>query len=267
MNGATTELLARGLHALRRSGTWWTVCIVGFAVLNAAFWPSLEGSDALKGFEDMGALLEAFGAQNMTSAGGYLDGQVFALLLPALLTGMAVAQTSLLTAGDEDAGRLELLHALPLSRRAIWLARWVSCIVVLALVAAAVAASIAVCVPVVSFDGVGVGRVLAASGACALLAAFHASVAYAAAGIGGTRGRAVGIAVGIVIAGYLVSFVLPIADSLAGARRWSPGYWAIGEQPILEGVSPARLAVLVAVTAALVVAGTVGVGRRDIRSA
>jgi ABC-2 type transport system permease protein len=243
------------------------VGIVAFAVLNAAFWPSLEGSEALEGFEDMGALLEAFGAQNLTSPAGYLDGQVFALMLPLLLSGMAVAQASLLTAGDEDAGRLELLHALPVSRRAIWLTRWLSCLATLATVAVAAAVAMVVCLPLFSFEGVGVGRVVAATGACALLAAFHASVAYAASGTGGSRGRAVGIALGVLIAGYLVSFVLPIADSLDGVRRWSPWYWAIGQQPVLDGVSGPRLLLLTLITAALVWVGTAAVERRDIRSA
>lgn len=267
MSSALTELVARGLHGLRRSAMWWAAGIVAFAVVNAALWPSLEGSEALEGFEDMGALLEAFGAQNLASPAGYLDGQVFALMLPLLLSGMAVAQASLLTAGDEDAGRLELLHALPVSRRAIWLSRWASSLAALAVVSAAVAVAVVVCLPVFSFDGVGAGRVVVATGASALLAGFHASVAYAVAGVGGSRGRAVGIAVGVLIAGYLASFVLPIADSLRGARRWSPWYWAIGEQPVLEGVSGPRLALLAGITAVLVWFGTAAVDRRDIRSA
>jgi ABC-2 type transport system permease protein len=267
VNDVAAELLARGLHALRRSTVWWTVGIVAFAVLNAAFWPSLEGSEALEGFEDMGALLEAFGAQNLASPAGYLDGQVFALLLPLLLSGMAVAQASLLTAGDEDAGRLELLHALPVGRRAIWLSRWASSLAALVAVSAAVAVAVVVCLPVFSLDGVGASRVLAATGACALLAAFHASVAYATAGAGGSRGRCVGIAFGVLIAGYLASFVLPIADSLRAARRLSPWYWAVGEQPVLDGVSAPRLALLAVLTAALVWLGTAAVDRRDIRAA
>ena len=267
MNQSTGELLARGLHALRRSTLWWLVSIVAFVVLNLAFWPSLEGSETLEGLEDMGSLLEAFGAQNLASPGGYLDGQVFALMLPLLLSGMAIAQVSLLTAGDEDAGRLELLHALPVSRRAVWLTRWSACGAALAAVTVAVAAVVTVCLPVFSFEGVGVGSVVAATVACALLACFHAAVAYAAAGAGSPRGRAVGIAVGVLVAGYVVSFVLPIADSLRGARRWSPWYWAIGEQPVFEGVSVLRLGLLAGITAALVAIGTRGIEGRDIRSA
>ena len=44
--------------------------------------------------------------EDLATAGGYLDGQMYALMLPLLLSGLAIAITSALTAGDEDAGRL-----------------------------------------------------------------------------------------------------------------------------------------------------------------
>jgi ABC-2 type transport system permease protein len=63
-----------------------------------------------------------------------------------------------------------------------------------------------------------------------------------------------------------VAFVLPISDALSGARVWSPWNWAIGEQPVSDGVGIGLVAIL-AVTAVLVAVGTWGVERRDIRSA
>jgi ABC-2 type transport system permease protein len=106
-----------------------------------------------------------------------------------------------------------------------------------------------------------------ATAACALLAAFHAAVAYAAGGIGVRRATAVGLAVLVLVAGYVASFLFPLVDALRGARAWSPWYWAIGEQPVTDGVSGPRLFLLLAVTAALVWLGTAAVQHRDIRSA
>lgn len=267
MSDATVELLARGVHALRRSTIWWGAGVVFFVVLNAAFWPSLERSEALQGFEDMGDLLDAFGAGNLASPAGYLDGQVFALMLPLLLSGMAVAGCSGITSGDEDAGRLELLHALPVGRRAVWLSRWAASLLALAAITALVAAVVTVCLPVFSLGGVGAAAVIGATVGSGLLAAFHAAVAFAAGGFGASRGRAAGVAVLVLVAGYLMNFVLPMADAMAGVRLWSPWYWAIGEQPVTEGVHAGRLLLLAALTAVLVWAGLAGVGRRDIRSA
>ncbi|MGD9705558.1 MAG: ABC transporter permease subunit [Acidimicrobiia bacterium] len=267
MTGAFREVLARGLTALRRSALWWGGGIVALAVVSAAFWPSLEGSAALEGFEDMEALMEAFGAQNMATPAGYLDGQLYALMLPLLLSGMAIAGLSAITSGDEDAGRLELLHSLPVSRRAVWLGRWAAAMLALLGVAAVTAGVMVVSLPVFSLDEVGAGRIVDATFGCALLAAFHASVAYAAGGLGGSRGLSAGIAVLVLVVGYIMDFLLPIADALAGVRKWSPWYWAIGEQPVSNGVDGLGLALLALVCAGVVWLGTAGVERRDIRSA
>jgi ABC-2 type transport system permease protein len=267
VNGRFAEIVGRGVHALRRSVLWWGLGIVALAVVSAAFWPSLEGSDALASFEDMGSLLEAFGAQNIATPAGYLDGQLYALMLPLLLSGMAIAGASALTSGDEDAGRLELLHALPVGRPTIWFGRWTSSVLALLAVALVTTVVMVGCLPLFSLQEVGASRIVGATAGCALLAAFHAAVAYAAGGIGVARTTAVGLAVLVLVAGYVVSFLFPLVDVLRGARAWSPWYWAIGEQPVTDGVSVARLLVLLAVTAALVWLGTAAVQRRDIRSA
>lgn len=267
MSGPVGELVRRGMAAVRRSACWWGVAILAFAVLNLAFWPSLEASGSLTELEDsMGDLLDAFGAQGLSTPAGYLDGQLYALMLPLLLSGVAIAVTTALTSGDEDAGRLELLHALPLGRRTIWLSRWVAATVVLAIVVLATTVAVSACLPVFSLDEAGFGAVIAATLACGALAAFHGSVAYLVGGLGGSRGLAVGSAVGVLLLGYVVAFVLPISDALSGARRWSPWHWAIGEQPVSDGVGLGLVTILLVIVT-LVAIGTWAVERRDVRTA
>jgi ABC-2 type transport system permease protein len=255
------------MSALRRSGFWWGFAIVVFAVLNLAFWPSLEASGSLSELEDsMGDLLDAFGAQGLSTPPGYLDGQLYALMLPLLLSGAAIAMTTALTSGDEDAGRLELLHALPLGRRTVWLSRWAAATGVLGVIVLITTAAVSASLVPFSLDEAGFGAVIAATLACGALAAFHGSVAYLVGGLGGSRGLALGSAVGVLLVGYIVAFVLPISDALSGARRWSPWNWAIGEQPVSDGVGVGLLTIVL-VTAVLVSIGTWAVERRDVRSA
>jgi len=267
VSGTVVELIHRGMAALRRSGFWWGFAILVFALLNLAFWPSLESSGSLTELEDsMGDLLEAFGAQGLSTPAGYLDGQLYALMLPLLLSGAAIAMTSALTSGDEDAGRLELLHALPISRRTIWLSRWAAATGVLAAIVLVTTGAVSAVLVPFSLEDAGFGAVIAATLACGALAAFHGSVAYLVSGLGGSRALALGTSVGVLLAGYVVAFVLPISDALSGARVWSPWNWAIGEQPVSDGVGLGLVAIL-AVTAVLVAVGTWAVERRDIRSA
>jgi ABC-2 type transport system permease protein len=268
VNGAVDELVRGGVRALRRSAVWWTLGIVALAIVSVALWPSLEGTDSLDDLlESSPQLMEAFGAVDLSTAAGYLDAQMYALMLPLLLSAMAVAMVSAITSGDEDAGRLELLHALPVGRASLWLARLGAAMVVLLAVTSATAIVVAASLGPFSLDGIGVGRVIAATFGAAALAAFHAAVAYVVGAAGGARGVAVGTAVGVIVVGYVASYLLPLSDALEDLRRVSPWYWAIGTQPLTDGVSAPWLALLIAVTVAIVAAGTVAVRRRDIRSA
>ena len=261
------ELVVRAVRAVRRSALWWSIGIVTFVVVNLAFWPSLEGSDALEGFDDMADLLEAMGAQNIATPSGYVDGQVYALLLPLLLSALAITLASGLTAGDEHAGRLELLHALPVSRRTVWWSRWTASVVVLAIVASVAGSSTVVSLPLFSLEEVSAGRVVTATIGCTLLAAFHGSVAYVVAATGSSRGVSAGLGIVVLVLGYLMSFVLPLADALSGARDVSPWFWALGDQPVTSGIEPWRLVLTAALTGAIVGVGTWAIGRRDIHTA
>ncbi len=262
------ELVRRGTAAVRRSGFWWGFAIVVFALLNMAFWPSLENSNSLVEMErEMGDLLEAFGGQGMSQPPGYLDGQLYAFLLPLLLSGAAIAMVSALTAGDEDAGRLELLAALPVRRTTLWLARLASGLLVLGAIVVVTAAAVLVALAPFSLTEAGYGAVLVATLAAGVLAVFHATVAYAVGGLGGSRGLALGVAIGVLVLGYLLAFVFPISDALDGARWLSPWDWATGEQPVSDGIDLLRLLVVVLVSAGLVAVGTVGVDRRDVKGA
>ena len=264
---ASRELVVRGVRAVRRSAIWWSVGIVTFIVVNLAFWPSLEGSEALEGFEDMADFMEAMGAQNIATPSGYVDGQVYALLLPLLLSALAITLASGLTAGDENTGRLELLHALPVSRRRVWLSRWSASMIVVLAVAGVGGLSTLVSLPLFSLDEVSAGRVVMATIGCALLAAFHGSVAYLVAAFGGSRGMSAGAGIVVLVVGYIMSFVLPLADALSGARDLSPWYWALGDQPVTHGIDAWRLVLTVALTAVLVAVGTRAIDRRDIHTA
>jgi ABC-2 type transport system permease protein len=247
---------------------WWGLGIVALALVSVAFWPSLEGTKALTDMvESSKELMEAFGAQNLATASGYLDGQMYALMLPLLLSGFAIAVITALTSGDEDAGRLELLEALPVTRPSVWLTRLAAVVVGVVAIALLTALVVSASITPFSLHGVTVGRIFVVTFACAALALFHAAVAYAVGGAGGSRGLSVGVAIAVLVAGYVASYLLPLSDALAGFRKLSPWYWAIGNQPVTEGLPGAWIVLLLVATAALVVFGTIAVTRRDVRSA
>lgn len=120
---------------------------------------------------------------------------------------------------------------------------------------------------VFSLEEVGTRRIVDATLGCALLACFHAAVAFAVGALGASRGLAVGASVLVLVSGYVASFLLPLSDALAGARVVSPWHWAIGQQPVTEGADAGGRLALVLAIAVLLWVGTAAVERRDIRPA
>jgi ABC-2 type transport system permease protein len=259
------ELVGRTLRTLRRQVLWWMLGIALLMLTTASAWPSLEGSDALDGFDDMGAILEAFGATDLASPSGYLDGQMYALMLPLLLSGMAITVATGATSGDEDAGRLELLHALPISRRSVWLSRFAAAVLGVLAVATVAAVGMVAVRPAFSLEEVPAGRMVLATAGASALAVLCGAVGYAAGGLGAARGRAAGIGVLVLVASYVMAFIAPLSDALDGLQAWSPWDLALGQQPVSEGIGATGVAIVLAVTALLVAVGTAGVERRDIR--
>lgn len=262
----TAELLRHDLAGARRSTLWWSLGIAALALVNVAFWPSLEGSDAMAAFDDMGSLLEAFGAEDLTSPAGYLDGQLFALMLPMLLIGMSIAHVSGRTAGDEDAGRLEVLLTLPVPRSSVWLSRWLTELASLTVAAGATALLLILTRSLFSLEEVGAGAVLGATLGSMALGALGGGLAYALAAFGASRARSGAVAAAALIASYLLAYVVPLNEDLAGARRWSPWHWALSEQPVSRGVDGLPLAGVWLLVGGLVALGTLGVTRRDVRT-
>ena len=122
------ELLRRGVVDRLRSLAFWCAGVAGYIVLVAAIFPSLKGSadldKLLKDYPDaLKQLLGISGSGSLSSGAGFLDAELFGLMLPILVLVMAVAGGAGLFAGEEDAGRLELILSYPVSRTRAVLAK------------------------------------------------------------------------------------------------------------------------------------------------
>ncbi|WP_326702674.1 ABC transporter permease subunit [Streptomyces cyaneofuscatus] len=268
MSSPSSEIFRRGVQIQKRTLIAWSAALVLLALSVVGAWPSMESSGALEDFSTglSPELAAALGVDQIASAGGYLKGNLYAVLLPLLLGLMAVTATAALTGGDEEAGRLELLLALPVARRQVFLVRFLC--VVFGLVLTSVLVWLSVYGSVVSYDmDVSTGGVAAVTLTVALLAVLHAGIAYAIVGFGLGRGPALGVAAGVLVVGYLLHGIAPMSDALEPLANVSPWEWALGSDPLLNGVPWGGVALLVAVSVVVVAAGTYAVDRRDIKNA
>lgn len=262
------ELLRGGLAAQLRSGPIWGGALLALTLSVLAVWPELSDSGGLDAITAglSPELVSALGLEDFGSPVGYLNGNLFAMLLPLLIGALAIMQTTALTAGDEDAGRLELLLALPVSRAAVYLARFVAVAVVLTLISAAICLSVVLSAPALDME-IDTAGVIAVTVAVLLLGLLHAALALALAGLG-LRGTAVlGASFGVLVLGYLTHALLPLVPDVADWAAASPWHWALGEVPLANGLDATGAWLLGGCALALVAIGLLAVRRRSIRSA
>lgn len=268
MSSPSSEIFRRGVQIQKRTLLAWSAALVLLALSVVGAWPSMESSGALEDFSSgvSPEVASAFGIDRISSASGYLKGNLYAVLLPLLLGLMAMTTVTALTGGDEEAGRLELLLALPVARRQVFLTRFLCVFFGLAVVSFLVWLSVYGSVVSFAMD-VSAGGVAAVTLTTALLAVLHAGVAYAVVGFGFGRGPALGLAAGVLVVGYLLHAIAPMSDALEPLAAVSPWEWALGNDPLLDGVPWGGVALLTAGAVALVAAGTYAVDRRDVKNA
>ncbi len=260
-----TELLRRGLLDHRRALVGWCLGIVGYCVLVASIYPSIKG---FSGFEKLvqqypTALKSLFSiGGDITTGAGFLDTELFSLILPLLVLTLAIGSGARTFAGEEETGRLELVLAYPLRRRNAVLAK-----------AAALAAEVAlVCVvglaALAALDGiVGLGldfvHLAEALLGVAVLGVLYGWLALAIGAAWPSKLLALGVPAGYAAAAYLVGGLHALAGWLDPLRFLSP-FWLIGQSPLENGARGWGVLVVAAAAAAVLAAGAFFVERRDL---
>lgn len=262
------ELARRGVDDHRRGLVGWCIGIVAYIGAIAAIFPSIESSpefnELIESYPEV--LRSLFGlseGSDITSGPGFLDVELFSFMLPLLVLVQAIGAGASAFAGEEDAGRLELVLAYPIRRRDAVLAKGAA--VAAQVLAVSVAGGIALLVldPLLGLD-LDVANVVAAVSGLAAIGLLHGWLALGLGAAVPSRVLAIGVPAGLAAAGYLVNGLHAIAGWLDPFRILSP-FWLIGSSPLQNGIDWAgALAVLAAGSVALV-AGSLLVERRDIQ--
>ncbi len=261
------EFTRRGVADHRKALAGWCFGAVVYVTLIAAIYPSLAGSGSLdklvKSYPD--TLKSLFGISaggSLSSGAGFLDAELFSFMLPLLVLVLAIGSGARTFAGEEDAGRLELVLAYPVRRRAAVLAKGAAVATEVVAITACAGVAIGVLNPI--FDlGLSTGHVAQAVAGLALLGLLFAWLALAIGAVTGSRGLAVALPAGLAAAGYLVSGLHSLAGWLDPFRLLS-AFWWIGAAPLQNGIRGwGALVVGLAAGVALFV-GAALVERRDL---
>lgn len=200
----------------RISTIWWTVGVAAFVFLNLIVYPSFkdQADELQKSFSELpdAAVQLLGGSTDFFSPVGFMNSQLYFMMLPLLLGILGIALGSSLIAREEQDRTIETLLARPLSRGKLLLAKAVAGIIILLIVTFF---STVLTLAMNKLMGINVGNaeLLMATFACVLLSVATGAIAWLLTATGRARGAALGIATLIAIGGYLVS-------SLAGTVKW-----------------------------------------------
>ena len=185
-------------------------------------------------------------------------------MLPLLVLVMAIGSGARAFAGEEDAGRLELVLAYPVRRRDAVLAK--SAAIAGEVLAVSVVAGLALAVldPIAGLDLSG-GRLATAILSLAGLGLLFGWLALAVGAALGSRALAVGVPAALAAGGYLVNGLHGLAGWLDPFRFLS-AFWLVGSSPLQTGVRGGGLVAVFVLAALVLGAGSLLVERRDLQT-
>ncbi|VXC46866.1 ABC transporter permease subunit [Nocardioides sp. AX2bis] len=266
MTSGWAAVLARSLTDLRRPVAAWATGVSAIVLLESALWPTVRDmprlDDLLAGYPE--ALTEAFGLDAMSTGPGFLEAELFSLVLPGLFIAFAVTWGTRTFAGEEESGALGPVLASPLSRAAVCTAKAAALLLALATLGLVVAVVTTV---TSGIFGTGVGPARAAVGALALvlLGGELGLLALAVGAASGRRAVALATATVVAVGSYVLYVAALVVDALADVAAWTPYDQALRAGPLTPRV-PGSFAWLVLVGGLVLLAALPALRRRDLRA-
>ena len=113
------NVFLKTLRDHRKSFFFWAIGTSALTILTILFYPMVSDVPELSEIfdeESAVAMLFAGGFTDMTSPEGFLNSQLFAMLIPLLLIIFSISRCSDAIATEEDRGTLDVLLSYPISR-------------------------------------------------------------------------------------------------------------------------------------------------------
>lgn len=261
-----TVLVARTLADRWRSLLGWGLGLVGVCVLQLAVYPSVQSSGQdMQAFVDQWPepLREAFGLDAYSTGPGFLNTELFSLMIPFILIGVALTAAAAATAGEEEAGTADLLLALPVTRGLVLVARALALTGAVVGLAALGWVTLVVGTPMVDLD-VSTGGLAAGAVMTGLLGLLYGTLGLLLGALTGRRAVTIGIGVALALGAFLLNALAPLAEWLEPWQDTSPFAWALGAEPLTAGVDGPHALLLAGLSLAFAVLAWLVFRRRDI---
>lgn len=254
-------LVAEGLRERRFTIASWGGSFGAMGILMVLVWPSIEDTISKVAASYPKALMEAFGVQGMNTIEQYVDGELFGLLVPLAAAVLVVRCVLRPIVDAEDAGQLDTWMAMPVGRRTL---AWSSFAIAGVVLAATLAVMWALTMVASVVSGAGLDAAVLGRGVVNVwpLAMFFAGLAMVSAGAMRGAARANAVALGALVAMYLLDLAGRLAASVSELRYLSA--FRLYGSAIADGLDASHVAGLTAAALLLAWVGALLFQRRDL---
>jgi ABC-2 type transport system permease protein len=258
------NMLLKELWDQRKPFLWWCLGFLVLIPVIISMYPSVRDMTEINIMMD-NDLIRAFsgGVTDITSPVGYLNSQLYFLMVPLLFLIFGITQGSGAIAGEEESGTLDLLLSNPVSRSRVVLQKF-SAIIVNMLVFACIVWLISITSVIAINMEISLIRIGEITFSVALLGILFASLAFLVGCVIGKRGMSVGITSAIGVLTYILYSLGPIVDRLEPLEVLSPFYYYFEADPLTNGLYLPHVLVLIIVILVLVVIAYAMFKHRDL---
>ena len=260
------NVFLKSLRDQRRSLMFWGIGVAALSLLTILFYPSVkEVPEFSKLFEESEALTRVFagGFSDLASPEGYLNSQLYSLLVPILFLIFTIGQGSGAIAGEEEKGTLDILLSNPTTRLQVLIQKFAAMAVATSMLAFVLWLSVVIGGAIVDMD-LSLWRTAQVTLSGMLLGFLFGALALMLGSTLGKRGLSTGIAGALAIGTYFIYALAPLAEGLEPVQKVFPFYYYIGADPLTNGLNLAHAGVLIGITAALLAVAIITFERRDL---
>ena len=260
------NVFLKTLRDHRKSFFFWAIGTSALTILTILFYPMVSDVPELSEIfdeESAVAMLFAGGFTDMTSPEGFLNSQLFAMLIPLLLIIFSISRCSDAIATEEDRGTLDVLLSYPISRLRVISEKLMAILLESICLSLVIWLSVVIGATIVKMD-LSVTGPLSITVSALLLSITFGTLALAATAVKGKRGIAVGMSGGIGVLTYFVYALTPLTDSLKHGSKLSPFHYYITADPLTNGLNVTHATVLILISIVLCTIALLTFNRRDL---
>lgn len=228
MNSPVLAITKAELRQRKTYLLWWGIGIVALIALTVLAYGSIKGqADQLN--EALGSLSSSIGGflgtTDMFSPIGYLNSELYFIVLPILFIILSVTLAGKLIGKEESDHTMELLLSRPISRSKLLLAKAISATIIMALLGAVAALSTIIFGQVVSI-GVSTGYIILTTLMMVLFSGAFGALAFMLYAVGGRlKSAAAAVAILFSLGGYILSSLSGMVHALAWAAKLFPYHY------------------------------------------